>query len=72
VRLSASVKRHLKCDVLRLFAEGGSWQHGEIAPDANFWPIRVVSTYMRRLERQGLVQSARPYKRGVWRITEKG
>ena len=65
-------KRHLKCDVLRLLAQGGSWEHGEIARDAKFCPIRAVSTYMRRLERQGLVQSARPYKRIVWRITEKG
>jgi hypothetical protein len=70
--MKRAAKRHLKRDVLGLLAKGGSWGHGEIARNADFWPIRAVSTYMRRLERQGLVRSARPYKRVIWRIAEKG
>jgi len=70
--MKRAAKRHLKRDVLGLLAKGGSWGHGEIARHAHFWPIRSVSTYMRRLERQGLVRSARPYKRVIWRIAKKG
>jgi hypothetical protein len=70
--MKRATKRHLKRDVLGLLAKGGSWGHGEIARNADFWPIRAVSTYMRRLERQGLVRSVRSYKRVVWQIAEKG
>ncbi len=66
------MKRHLKRDVLKLLADGRGWNAGEIARDARFWPIRSVSTYMRRLERQKLVRSARPWRRLYWYITEKG
>ena len=66
------MRRHLKGDVLRLLANGRGWSHEEIARDAGFWPIRSVSTYMRRLERQKLVRSARPWRRIVWFITSKG
>jgi predicted transcriptional regulator len=70
--MKRAAKRHLKRDVLGLLARSGSLGHQEIARNANLWPIRAVSTYMRRLERQGLVRSARPHKRVIWQIAEKG
>jgi hypothetical protein len=72
VPMKRAAKRLLKWDVLGLLAQGGSWGHGEVARNAHSWPIRAVSTYMRRLERQGLVRSVRSYKRVVWQIAERG
>ena len=63
--------RRLKHDVLRVLARGPH-DAGEVARDANFWPIRAVYPYMRRSERQGLVRGSVRFRKVEYTITGKG
>jgi hypothetical protein len=70
--MRAKPKRHLKRIVLAALREHRALTTGEIAREASFWPIKDVHPYLRRLERQKLVRSARPGRVLVWYLTQKG
>lgn len=63
--------RHLKRDVLAAMADGRPRSAGTIAAAADFFPIRAVYRYMRRLEWQGLVIRVDGRRVG-WGMTVKG
>lgn len=66
--------RHLKRDVLGLLADGRPRWTFQICDAVGYREPRSMSTYLRRLERQGLIQSLRsadtPFLR--FQITDKG
>ncbi len=64
--------RHLKKAVLEVLTDGRSHDALAVAQGASFFPSRAVYPYMRRLERQRLVESECIGRRRYYRITEKG
>lgn len=64
--------RHLKRDVLRLLADGQTRDARSIAQAVRYAESRSMSSYLRRLERQRLIQSSYLGRAVAFRITPKG
>lgn len=64
--------RHLKQDVLRLLADGQCRDARSIAEGVRYAKPRSMSSYLRRLERQRLIQSSYLGRAVAFRITAKG
>lgn len=64
--------RHLKRDVLRLLADEQCRDARSVAQGVRYAEPRSMSSYLRRLERQRLIQSSYFGRTVAFRITEKG
>ena len=66
--------RHLKRDVLALLSDGRPRYSWQICEAVQFAEQRAMSTYLRRLEQQGVIQSLHSADAPVLRfqITERG
>jgi DNA-binding PadR family transcriptional regulator len=68
------VKRHLKKYVLRVLAESGKAALGSaaICQRVNYRHERSMASYLRRLQKQGLIRASRAGRLLVFRISPKG
>lgn len=64
--------RHLKRDVLRLLADGQCRDARSVAERVRYAEPRSMSSYLRRLERQRLIQSSYLGRAVAFHITAKG